>query len=132
MGIHDLVYFHKNSTSNIVNKIVRAENLLYFASRSYLEGCRLLEYLNAPVVDHPSRIFKLTTSGDFTNKRNLLDSKFENALLTKVSDDMKDACKEMFKVIDKLMGMKLESFVSARVDFEMTAPTTSCMDAAFC
>lgn len=132
MGIHDLVYFHKNSTSNIVNKIVRAENLLYFASRSYLEGCRLLEYLNAPVVDLPSRIFKLTTSGDFTNKRNLLDSKFENALLTKVSDDMKDVCKEMFKVIDKLMGMKLESFVSTRVDFEMAAPTTSCMDAAFC
>lgn len=130
LGVHDLVYFHKNSKSNIVNKIVRAENTLYFASRSYLEGCRLLEHINTPVVDLPSRIFKLTTSGDFTNRKNLLDFTFEESLLGKVSDSMKDACKKMFRVVDKLMGMKLKPFISERINIGWSMPTASCLEAA--
>lgn len=63
LGINDLGDFHINRIgSNIVSRIIRAENKIYFVSRSVVDGCTLLKYLEEPAVDLPSRIFKLTTS----------------------------------------------------------------------
>lgn len=108
MNINDLVYYHKTSSSNIVNKIVRAENNLYFVSRSFLEGCRILEQLDSPVVDLPSRIFKRTTSNEFTNVKTLLDVEFENKLLRKIEKEEHLTYKSLFCGIDKLFGIKLK------------------------
>ena len=45
--------------SSIINKIVKANNVLYFTSRSTLDGCKLvMNLINYDVVDIPSKIFK--------------------------------------------------------------------------
>jgi len=117
LNIHDLVHYHKTSTSNIVSKIVRANNKLYCVSRSYLEGCRILENLNTPVVDLPSRIFKLTTSNEFRNMKTSLDVAFEDKLLRNASEDVRESCKKLFKCIDKMFGMKLKTVNAERPTF---------------
>lgn len=126
MHIHDLKSFHEKGLSNIVNKIVRAENKLYFASRTYLEGCRLLDHINQPVVDLPSRIFKMTTSGEFNNRKNILDMAFEDALLSRITEPMHNVCKDMFLCIDRLFGVKLNLATIEKFKTAETAPIKNC------
>jgi len=61
-GINSLESYHKNigeTGSNIISRIVKDDHKLYFASRSSMEGCLLLEHLeNENVVDIPSYIFR--------------------------------------------------------------------------
>ncbi len=61
LGINDLKNYHQQikekGGSNIINRIVRSENKIYFASRAQLEGCELLWHLNQPAVDIPSKLF---------------------------------------------------------------------------
>lgn len=75
-GINSLKSFHKDvgsKGSNIISRIVKDEHKLYFASRSSMEGCLLLEHLdNGNVVDIPSYIFRKITSGGCDKSMNLL------------------------------------------------------------
>jgi hypothetical protein len=49
----------KNNNSSFINRIVREENKLYFASRSVLNDAALLTILSTyDVVDVPSSIFR--------------------------------------------------------------------------
>lgn len=109
LGIFDLVDFHEKigkNGSNILNKIIRKENKLYFASRSNLEACELLEYIAAPVVDLPSRIFKLTMSGKYNGGKTILDARKDRSLLNLIKDsEFKQICKSLFERIDKSFGM---------------------------
>jgi hypothetical protein len=62
-NIKDLIYYHKrameNNNSSFINRIVREENKLYFASRSVLNDAALLTILSTyDVVDVPSSIFR--------------------------------------------------------------------------
>lgn len=80
LGVEDIKEFHEKSGkngSNIINKIIRANHRIYFASRSILEGCQLLECLEAPAVDLPSRLFKTIMSGKYTGRKTMLDIKKE-------------------------------------------------------
>lgn len=130
MNIHDLVDFHENKGgkkgSNIINKIVRNENEIYFASRSRLEGCTLLEKLAAPAVDLPSRIYHLIMSGKYDNVRNILDKAVENKMMHHLSEETKDVCKALFKCIDNLAGVKRETFKVEREDLWQLISTKSC------
>jgi len=109
IGIRDLKHFHEKvgkSGSNVINRIVRKENKIYFASRSNLEACALLEYLTASVVDLPSKIFNLVLSGKYQNIKTVLDIDIDNKLINKLKDvKFKDVCLKLFKCIDKLTGI---------------------------
>jgi hypothetical protein len=103
-GIHDLKGYHEKvgkTGSNIINRIVRTEHRIYFASRAVMEGCKLLECLEAPAVDLPSSIFKLTTSGKYDNCRTILDQKSDEKLLERLNDPKyKSACEAMFTLFN--------------------------------
>lgn len=108
MGINDLKDYHYKigiMGSNVVNRIVKAENKVYFASRAALDTYSLLECLSAPVVDLPSRIFALTMSGKYNNERNFLIEEKERKMLSVIKDDdLRECCTELFGFIDKMMG----------------------------
>jgi len=74
LGIRDLGSYHVKAkelgASNIVSKIVKNENKLYFASRSNISLFKLLNIINGVPVDLPSRIFKLTTFDKFEQGEN--------------------------------------------------------------
>ena len=78
-GINCLKSFHKDvgsKGSNIISRVVKEEHKLYFASRSSMEGCLLLEHLdNDSIVDIPSYIFRKIISGSCDKSMNLLLSK---------------------------------------------------------
>ena len=134
LGVHDLCAYHQKQKesggSNIINRIVRTENKIYFASRSVLEGTQLLKSLDAEEVDLPSRIFKLTTSGKYNGTRTFLDNQKDNALLANIKDeDLRGVCSKLFKDLDESMGViiKEEEFGVATPDELMgvLTPTTS-------
>lgn len=110
IGIHDLItHYNKvieRGGSNIINIIVRKENKIYFASRSFLDCCDLLEFLNAKVVDLPSKIFKLTTSGKYNSKRTILDEQLDAKLLNRIKDTtIKAACSKLISFLDIKFGV---------------------------
>jgi len=109
IGIRDLKYFHEKvgkTGSNVINRIVRKENKIYFVSRSNLESCALLECLTAPIVDLPSKIFNLTISGKYQTVKTMLDHAIDGKLIDELKDvKFKDACLKLFKCIDKLVGI---------------------------
>jgi hypothetical protein len=109
IGIRDLVDFHERfgkEGSNVINRIVRKENKIYFASRSNLEACTLLECLAAPVVDLPSKIFSLTMTGKYNNGRTVLDVATDTKLINFLKDDgFKAAAAELFKCVNSTIGI---------------------------
>jgi len=109
LGVYDLKYFHEKvgkSGSNIINRIVRKENRIYFASRANLESCSLLECLTAPVVDLPSRIFNLTMSGKYSNRKTILDNDVDRKLINRIKNvTYQDVCLKLFGCIDKVVGL---------------------------
>ena len=115
LGINDLVDFHMNRIgSNIVSRIIKAENKIYSASRSSIDGCTLLKYLEEPAVDLPSRIFKLTTSiknedrrVTFAENNNFKDL---NTIKTIRSDvHYRETYTEIFDVIGKSAHLSIGS-----------------------
>lgn len=130
IGVHDLAGFHKTKGqfgSNIVNRIVRKEHKLYFASRSDLDGYQLMEHLTEPAVDLPSRLYALTTSARFENNRNGLDCVFEDKILENIeSDPTKLACKALFKCIDALAGVKRKPLTVERKHLWHLTLTNAC------
>lgn len=61
LGVKDLVSYHKQARekgkSNIINRIVRKYNKVYFASRAVQTPDQLLEYINSEPNDIPSALF---------------------------------------------------------------------------
>jgi hypothetical protein len=74
LGVNDLISYHIKAKatggSNIVSKIVKNENKLYFASRSNIDLFKLFNTIKGVSVDLPSRIFKLTTFDKFEQGEN--------------------------------------------------------------
>ena len=109
LGIFNLAEYHekvkKYGGSNIISKIVRSENRIYYASRANLECTRLLEHLKSPIVDVPSKLLKWVMSGKAKN----IKTEFENLSdKTKMSamhnSDYKDVCTTMCKYIEKSLS----------------------------
>lgn len=111
LGVYDLKTYHDKQKlvggSTIINRIIRVENKIYFASRSALEGINLLEHLDSNEVDLPSRIFKLTTSGKYNGCRTFLDDFRDDKLLKSIKDEvLKEACSTLFKHLDITLGAR--------------------------
>ena len=109
LGVYDLVKYHEfvksKGTSNIVNRIVRSENKIYFASRAQLEGCNLLKHMEQPEVDVPSKILYWVLSGKSDSITTPLNvHKQEKALETLFSDKYKDACRMLNATMDTIFS----------------------------
>jgi len=105
LGVHDLKGYHawakKNGTSSIVNRIVREQNKIYFASRAKLECCALLHHLDQPAVDVPSKMLKWVSSGVANTIVTPLDKNVQEACLTKLRvDKYRCAAKALQDYID--------------------------------
>jgi len=77
LGVRDVRSYHMwaiaKGRSKLINRIVRQQNKIYFASRAALEGCALLEHLKSPAVDWPSHMLKLVLSGKSAGTETELD-----------------------------------------------------------
>lgn len=108
IGIFDLKKFHDIAKevggSNIISRIVKAQNRIYFASRSSLEGIALLKAMDAPAVDIPSRMFKWVTAGKADQIQTFLDRVFTSEKVKELgSKQMQDAGETMCDLVDKVM-----------------------------
>ncbi len=106
-GVKNLVAYHNrikaNGGSNIINLIVRKENMAYFASRALLEGCEILRHLEQPVVDIPSKMLKRTLSGKAKSIKTPLESFIEEKGLGQIKNEkMKEATRELLELFDKI------------------------------
>lgn len=77
LGVKNPASYHKwaiaNGRSKLINRIVRQQNKIYFASRAQLEGCSLIHHLESPVVDWPSKMLKTVLSGKAGNVETMLE-----------------------------------------------------------
>jgi hypothetical protein len=115
-GILDLVGYHEkikiNGGSNIINLIVRRENMVYFASRALLEGCELLRHLEQPAVDVPSRMLQWTLSCKADLMKTPLESFLEKRGVEIIkSQNIREAAKDLIELFEKMMTEKIEDAV---------------------
>ena len=109
IGVTDLVEHHRrskeNGTSNIINKVVRTFNKVYFASRASLEPCSLLTHIEAPALDIPSKLLQWIMSGKSELTKNLLTSRKEDVKFKGIRDEaVRGACKELCEVVDDMFA----------------------------
>jgi hypothetical protein len=109
LGIFNLADYHKRTKrrggSNIISRIVRFENHIYYASRANLECTEFLKHLESPVVDIPSKLLKWTMSGKARNIKTQFENLFDKAKMKVIHDpDYKDACTTMCEYIEKLLS----------------------------
>jgi hypothetical protein len=107
IGVYDLeAYHHKAKAkgwSNVINRIVRIQNKIYFASRSSLEACVLLDHIEAPAVDIPSRIFRYLLDNKARAVRTTLEEMVDAAELEKLKDSLhKEAAQALFEILDSI------------------------------
>jgi len=103
IGVKDLRRYYKfteKGGGNIISRLVREQNSIYFASRALLEGCRLLYFLEREAVDVPSRMFKWSLTNALEGKDTPLSRKLLEVSLNR---EIKDSCLRA-KVSD-LMGL---------------------------
>ena len=108
VGIYNLYAYHEKAKdkgwSNVINRIIRKENKIYFASRANLEGCQLLKHLEADPVDIPSRILKLIMSGKSDNAKTVLEDFMDKDAVNTIKDvDKRDACKILMDYVEKIL-----------------------------
>lgn len=108
LGVFDLVEYHRkakeNGWSNIINRIVREQNKIYFASRANLEALDLLEHLEAPAVDIPSRILSLVASGKTESVRTKLEEILEAEALKRISKkEHREAASSLMDLVEMLL-----------------------------
>jgi hypothetical protein len=129
LGVCDLVMYYKkakeNGWSNIINRIVRQQNKIYYASRANLEACELLDHLDAPAVDIPSSILKDILSGKVGAFRTKLEECLEQDALDSIQDiGCRDACRSLMDLVEDLLTPKQEDLV----DEELSARIRACFN----
>lgn len=107
VGVSDLAAYHKlameKGWSNIINRIVREQNKIYYASRADLEGCLLLDHIETEAVDVPSRILKTILSGRAEQKKTCMEDIMDERSMSEIKDDnIREACAVLIKEIDQL------------------------------
>jgi hypothetical protein len=127
LGVNNLEQYYKkakeNGWSNIINRIVREQNKIYYASRANLEACALLDHLEAPAVDIPSRILKSILSGKVGALRTRLEECLEEDALSEIKDvDHQDACRSLMDIVEDILTPPKKNFI----DEEMCANMAAC------
>lgn len=114
LGITDLVDYHykakERGWSKIINKIVKAFNKVYFASRAALKPYNLLDHLENEAVDLPSMMFHImlktpTESVESQLKRLRLDKELKKARLRLTSTTQ--AYEALSEYIDVIMNKEV-------------------------
>ena len=118
--VHDLRGYHKfikeKGASNIINRIVREQNKIYFASRAQLEACKLLAHIEQPVLDVPSSTLKLVLSGKSDNAMTPLEKhQMDKALENTLSGKWKEASESMIKLIDVILKPVVRMYSTERM-----------------
>ena len=105
IGVSNLLAHHQKAiergSSNIISKIVKKKNRIYFASRSSLNPIALLEAIEQPAVDVPSRMFKRIIAEENTHLTHTEHLVMEKALCAFNSSAFKEAAVIMASVIDE-------------------------------
>jgi hypothetical protein len=111
LGIFDLAKFHEKAKrkgmSNLISTIVRAQNRIYFASRSQLECIELLKALEEPATDIPSRMYKWVMAGKAKYAHTILEKVSEEAKMNIIKNDkFRKACSTLCKLVGSIMTDK--------------------------
>jgi len=108
LKVFDLKKYHiraKKFGSNIISRLVREQNKIYFSSRASLEGCEMLSLLEQDPVDIPSRMFKWVLSGKTSSHETILDSMINEEMLKGVKDKyLGEKVREMCDYIEELFS----------------------------
>ncbi|MEA3296171.1 MAG: hypothetical protein U9Q27_03485 [Patescibacteria group bacterium] len=124
LGIFNLIEYHEKikeyGGSNIISRIVRSENRIYYASRASLECIEFLEHLKSPVVDTPSKLFKWIISGENKNIKTQLEKLSDKTKISIIRNQKyKDACITMCEYIEKsLSSNKIRMLKYTKQEFE--------------
>jgi len=129
IGVNNLVEYHRkakqNGWSNIINRIVREQNKIYYASRANLEACELLDHLDMPAVDIPSKILKDILSGKADTLRTRLEECLEQDALDSIKDvDHREACRSLMDLVEEMLTPPHKNFI----DEEASARIRACFD----
>ena len=116
LGIFDLLKHYERvkskGGSNVVSTIVRSQNLIYYASRSNLEGIALLEVLKSPAVDIPSHMFKWIMSGKTKCVNTILDEVLVSDKIKMIKNkEYQTACISLCNIIDDTFKKKVHPFI---------------------
>lgn len=119
IGVFDLKSYHikalEKGSSNIISTIVKKRNLIYFASRAQLEGIALLNHLDSPAVDIPSKMFKWAVTGHMNRKQTILEDIVVNEELNRINvPNIREACETLCGVIDSLFEKRIYTFEKER------------------
>jgi hypothetical protein len=126
LGISNLVQYYKkakeNGWSSVINRIVRQQNKIYYASRANLEACELLDHLDAPAVDIPSGILKDILSGKIGALRTELEACLEQDVLNEIKDPgCREACKSLMDLVEDLLAPAPKYFADDEIRARMRA-----------
>jgi len=126
LGVTNLAQYYKkakeNGWSSIINRIVREQNKIYYASRANLEACALLDHLEAPAVDIPSKILKDILSGKIGALRTKLEEYLEKDALNTIKDaDCRDAGKTLMDLVETLLSPQDKNIIDEEMHANMKA-----------
>jgi len=111
IGVRNVRSYHEwakaNGRSKLINRIVRQQNRIYFASRAALEGCALLNHLESPAVDWPSHMLKLVLSGKSTKIETELDKNMDSkyGLRSIKNDQIRKAGSRLWEYVKEMLSM---------------------------
>jgi hypothetical protein len=119
LGVRNLRWYHQQvkerGWSNIISKIVREFNKVYFASRAKLEGIRLLKFLHSPAVDIPSKMLQWMLAGKAKNIKTELDKELDRKATCKIkSGRIRSACGSMLEAIEAFFQPQNEEVCHAQ------------------
>jgi len=108
IGVSNLAQYHakakENGWSNVINRIVRQQNKIYYASRANLEATELIDHLEAPAVDIPSKILKDIMSGKIGALKTKLEDYLDKEALSNIKDeDHRGACETLIEILDEAL-----------------------------
>lgn len=111
IGVYDVVAYHakikEKGGSNIISLIVKKQHKIYFASRARLEASKLLEALDAPAVDIPSRLFKWATAGNADRMQTMLEKVIDEKRMAQIhSESIREATARLCESVESLFVKK--------------------------
>ncbi|RLI53484.1 MAG: hypothetical protein DRO87_11570, partial [Candidatus Thorarchaeota archaeon] len=110
LKVFDLAKYHERAKkfgSNIISRLVREQNKIYFASRSTLEGCKLLSHLEQAAVDVPSRMLKWVLSGKADSMETVLDRMQLDKMMSSINDaSLAEKVSVMCEYMDEIFKKK--------------------------
>lgn len=109
LGVRDIASYHQwavaNGRSKLINRIVRAQNRMYFASRAALSPCQLLSCLESEEVDWPSKMLKWVLSGKAEATETELDKHLDekHGVGSIKDENIRSACSSIWAYMKEML-----------------------------